>query len=75
MPSRRDAASRLFALIGGSGRFEVDGQTFACERGDVVAVPISKAHGFHADTATRLLEVSDEPVQRLLGFYREQAVE
>jgi gentisate 1,2-dioxygenase len=72
MPARRDAASRMFAVISGSGSLEVDGQTFACERGDVIAVPIWKTHGFSAGDGTRLLEVSDEPVQRLLGFYREE---
>lgn len=70
-PSRRDSASRLFAVISGSGRIEVDGQFFACERGDVVAVPIWKTYRLEADTATRLLEVSDEPVQQVLGFYRQ----
>jgi gentisate 1,2-dioxygenase len=71
LPARRDSASRMFALIDGNGRFEVDGQVFACERGDIVAVPIWKIHSFAADAGTRLLEVSDEPVQHMLGFYRE----
>jgi gentisate 1,2-dioxygenase len=72
MPERRDAASRLFAVISGRGRLVVDGEAFACERGDLVAVPIWKPYRFEADAATRLLEVSDEPVQLLLGLYRQQ---
>lgn len=73
MPPRRDAASRLFALISGSGRFEVADQVFACERGDLVAIPIWHRYAFTAAHDTRLLEVSDEPVQRMLGFYRDEA--
>lgn len=70
LPPRRDAASRMVAVVSGGGRMEVEGQGFACERGDLVAVPIWNRHGFTANTVTRLLEVSDEPVQRTLGFYR-----
>lgn len=74
LPARRDGASRIFAVIGGGGRFVVDDAAFECERGDLVAVPIWKSHGFAAHSATRLLEVSDVPVQQALGFYREERV-
>jgi gentisate 1,2-dioxygenase len=74
LPARRDAASRMFAVITGSGSLEVDGETFTCQRGDVIAVPIWKTHRFTADQGARLLEVSDEPVQRLLGFYRQERI-
>lgn len=74
LPARRDSASRMFALMDGNGRFEVDGQVFACERGDIVAVPIWKTHSFEAEAGTRLLEVSDMPVQHMLGFYREASM-
>ena len=72
LPARRDAAGHIFAVINGNGRFEVDGQVFACERGDLVAIPIWKPFNFAAATATRLLEVSDLPVQQSMGFYREE---
>ena len=72
MPMRRDSASRMFAVITGGGRLQVDGESFACQRGDLVAVPIWKFHQFIADTNTRLLQVSDEPVQKTLGFFREE---
>jgi gentisate 1,2-dioxygenase len=67
----RDAASRMVAVVSGSGRYLVGDQAFACERGDLIAVPIWTPHAFQADAGTRLLEVSDEPVQRMLGFYRQ----
>lgn len=71
LPWRRDAASRLFAVIDGTGSLEVEEQRFHCERGDVVAVPIWSRYRFSASAGTRLLEVSDMPVQQLLGFYRD----
>jgi gentisate 1,2-dioxygenase len=72
LPGRRDGASRIFAVVSGNGRFQVEDAAFDGERGDLVAVPIWKSHGFAALTATRLLEVSDVPVQQALGFYREE---
>jgi gentisate 1,2-dioxygenase len=74
MAPRRDAASRLVAVVSGKGRLEVGGESFVCERGDIVAVPIWTPHAFQADASTRLLEVSDEPVQQLLGFFRQDSL-
>jgi gentisate 1,2-dioxygenase len=70
---RRDAASRMVAVLSGSGNFQVGDQTFPCGRGDLIAVPIWTSFRFAASAGTRLLEVSDEPVQRLLGFYRDDS--
>lgn len=70
MPMRRDAASRMVALVSGRGQLTVQGQVFDCERGDLTAVPIWSRFGFTAQEDTRLLEVSDVPVQKALGFYR-----
>ncbi|OWT56733.1 cupin domain-containing protein [Candidimonas nitroreducens] len=69
-PRRREACSRLFAVITGRGTFQVGEQAYACEAGDVVAVPIWTAYQYSADSETRLLEVSDEPVQQMLGLFR-----
>ncbi|GAA4322262.1 cupin domain-containing protein [Pigmentiphaga soli] len=69
----RDAASRLFAIIEGSCRIEVGDQAFDCERGDLVAVPIWHPYAIAAGSDARLLEVSDDSVQQLLGFYRKES--
>ncbi len=69
-PIRRDSATRIMAVIHGSGTFQVGNEAFACQRGDIIAVPIWVDHQFVPDAETRLLEVSDEPVQQILGFYR-----
>jgi gentisate 1,2-dioxygenase len=61
----------MVAIVSGGGQFRVGDQAFACERGDLIAVPIWTPHAFEAEVGTRLLEVSDEPVQRMLGFYRQ----
>ncbi|MET0311922.1 MAG: cupin domain-containing protein [Burkholderiaceae bacterium] len=72
-PARRDAASRMMAVISGTCRLRVGNETFDCARGDIAAIPIWSEYAIEAGENTRLLEVSDEPVQRLLGFYRSQA--
>jgi gentisate 1,2-dioxygenase len=71
MPARRDAASRMVAVIEGSCHIHVGEEAFACERGDIIAIPIWNEYRIEAASAARLLEVSDEPVQQLLGFYRQ----
>ena len=67
----KSAAARLLAVVHGAGAIEVGNERFDAERGDVVAVPIWTRHGFIAMQPTRLLEVTDAPVQRALGFHRE----
>ncbi|WBY01543.1 cupin domain-containing protein [Ramlibacter tataouinensis] len=71
-PLRRDAASRLVAITQGRGQVEVGQHLFDCERGDLVAIPIWHEYRIVAATGLRLLEVSDEPVQQMLGFYRNE---
>jgi gentisate 1,2-dioxygenase len=58
--------------IEGRGQIDVDGEVFACERGDIIAVPIWKRHSISSVSGARLLQVSDEPVQRALGLYRSE---
>lgn len=70
-PLRQMAANRIFAVIQGNGTLEIEGASTQWSRGDVFTVPLWKSHKLRAGAASRLLEVSDEPVHRTLGFYRE----
>jgi gentisate 1,2-dioxygenase len=67
-----NTASRVVAVVSGRGTARIGDQSFEWARGDVLAVPSWTPHAFEAAEAALLVEVSDEPVLRMLGFYREQ---
>lgn len=67
----RSTASRVLAVIHGSGTFRAGGLETRWSAGDVLAVPGWCAHEITAEQDARLLEVSDEAAMRALGFYRE----
>lgn len=69
---RRNTASRICCVLQGSGSAHIGTQTFEFVRGDVLAVPSWTAYNFHAEQDTVLVEISDEPVLQLLGFYKEE---
>ncbi|MCC4114931.1 cupin domain-containing protein [Aromatoleum toluclasticum] len=67
----RNTANRIFAAVAGSGRARIGGLDTTWSRGDVLAVPSWTDYALEASDGATLLEVSDEPVLRMLGFYRE----
>jgi len=67
-----NTASRIICVMHGRGSASIGDQTFGFSRGDVLAVPSWKPYSFDATESTLLVEVSDEPVMRMLGFYREK---
>lgn len=67
----RNTANRIFAVISGRGVARVGELTVEWMRGDVIAVPSWAEHEISAHGDSVLLEVSDLPVMRKLGFYRE----
>lgn len=67
-----NTASRIVSVVSGQGVANIGDQRFEFSRGDVLAVPSWKPYSFEATENTLLVEVSDEPVMRMLGFYREQ---
>jgi 2-keto-4-pentenoate hydratase/2-oxohepta-3-ene-1,7-dioic acid hydratase in catechol pathway/gentisate 1,2-dioxygenase len=72
--ARTDTANHIFCVLSGRGTARIGDQTFEFSRGDVMAAPSWKPYSFEAgENDTLLVEMSDEPVMRLLGFYREQA--
>lgn len=68
----RNTASRIVAVMGGQGVARVGDMTAHYARGDVIAVPSWTACAFESTEDAILIEVSDEPVLRALGFYREE---
>lgn len=69
----RNTASRIFAVTRGRGTARVGDLEVSWSRGDVIAVPSWCAHALSVTEDAVLLEVSDEPVLRKLGFYRENS--
>ena len=67
----RNTANRIFAVASGRGMARVGDLSVEWSRGDVIAVPSWSTHEIKAYEDSVLLEVSDEPVLRKLGFYRE----
>ncbi len=70
---KANTASRIVSVVAGRGSASVGGQHFEWSRGDVIAVPSWTPYAFTTNDGALLVEVSDEPVLRMLGFYREQA--
>ena len=69
---RRTTSSHIFSVMGGSGTVHFGAQSISFERGDVFATPGWAPYDIEAAENSLIFEVSDEPVFRMLGFYREQ---
>lgn len=68
----RTTANTIYAAVEGEGVTEVDGLRFAWRRGDVVAAPAWRPHWHEASTEAILFRVTDEPVMRQFGWWREE---
>lgn len=69
-PPRR-TCNRIYLATQGSGNAQCGDLSVSWNRGDVIAVPTWTPLTLTASTDATLVEVSDEPVMRKLGFYRE----
>lgn len=71
--AHRATTSTVYYVISGTGRTVIDGTAFDWEPGDVFVVPNWAWHE-HAtpEGDAYLFSVTDEPVMRMLGMYREQ---
>ena len=67
----RSTASRVLAVIRGSGNARIGALQARWAPGDVLAVPAWQPCELEAGEDALLLDVCDEPVFRQLGFYRE----
>jgi gentisate 1,2-dioxygenase len=65
-------ANNLYAVVTGTVRATVDGQTDqVLERGDVLAVPLWQGHSLHGIENATLLRVTDGPVMAKFGLLRD----
>ena len=64
-------ANNVFGVVQGEGTTEVEGESFAWKRGDVIVVPAWQQHVHRSKDGAVLFRSSDEPVMRKLGFLRE----
>ena len=66
----KSTANHIFVCVEGSGSTQVEDISFSWERGDVVAVPSWKSFSHHSSVKSTLLEITDQPLMELLGWYR-----
>ncbi len=66
----RTTANQIFCVAEGEGTTIVDGESFAWQRGDVVAIPGWRPFEHHVAHDATLFEMSDEPLMRALGWLR-----
>ena len=71
--THQTTANNVYAIVRGEGATEVDGERFAWSRGDVIAAPAWRPHQHEATDDALVFRVTDEPVLRKLGFYREES--
>lgn len=68
----RSTANRVFVIMQGRGQSAVEGQSFAWNRGDTLAVPTWAAFEHRAEADSVIFEMSDEPLMRFTRTYRVQ---
>jgi gentisate 1,2-dioxygenase len=76
LKARRVTGTSIFCVVQGQGQTVINGQQFRWTRGDILALPSWALHE-HANTGREdaiLFAISDRPVMKALGFYREEAL-
>jgi gentisate 1,2-dioxygenase len=74
VPVRR-CASSVFCVLTGSGRSTIGYQSFEWCAGDLFTAPSWAVVEHRAEQGADIFELTDEPVLRALGLYREQRVD
>ncbi|AQT82382.1 gentisate 1,2-dioxygenase [Mycolicibacterium litorale] len=69
--ARREVASSIFVVFRGSGDSVIDGTKFEWSAGDIFVVPSWACVEHHANVESDLFSVTDKPVLKALGLYRE----
>lgn len=71
-PAVRRAGNRVYVVHTGTGHSVIDGRRFDWRPGDMFVVPSWSAVEHHAPSHADLFVLSDAPVLRALGLYREE---
>jgi gentisate 1,2-dioxygenase len=66
----RNTANQIFTVVEGRGTSTVEGHEFHWSGGDMIAVPSWYEHIHVAHENSLLLRVSDEPLMRMLNWFR-----
>jgi gentisate 1,2-dioxygenase len=69
---QRSTVNQIFTVIEGHGESMIEGQRYTWSAGDMMVVPSWYLQEHVARENAVLLRVSDEPVMRMLGWYRQQ---
>lgn len=69
----RSTADHVFSVVEGSGETVINGERFAWQRGDTLAVPKWNKYEHRAMTDSVLFDLSDEPLMRFSKYYRFEA--
>jgi gentisate 1,2-dioxygenase len=70
---QRSTANSIFVAVEGNGETTVNGERFAWQRGDTIAVPCWSWFEHHAAKDAQVFCMSDEPLMRFSGYYRHEA--
>ncbi|MBM4299165.1 MAG: cupin domain-containing protein [Deltaproteobacteria bacterium] len=73
--SHRHTSTTLYHVFRGHGASEIGGQRFEWQKGDSFIVPVWNPHRHSNSSSTDdaiLFSMSDAPVLRALGLYREE---
>ncbi|TCP57209.1 gentisate 1,2-dioxygenase [Tamaricihabitans halophyticus] len=73
LPVRR-TGNTVYVVFGGKGSSVIDGKRFDWEAGDMFVVPSWSAVEHHGTGEADLFSLSDAPVLRALGVYREETL-
>lgn len=74
-PAVRRSGNTIYVVRDGIGHSVIDGQRFDWETGDMFVVPSWSVAEHHAEEQADLFTLSDTPVLRALGLYREQTLD
>lgn len=66
----KSTANSIYTVIEGSGISEIKGSQFKWQRGDMIAAPMWTIQNHEANSDAILLKVSDEPLMKMLGWYK-----
>ncbi|HEY7387009.1 MAG TPA: cupin domain-containing protein [Bryobacteraceae bacterium] len=69
----RSTDGAVFCVVEGQGTSRVGEITFSWKEHDVFVVPSWRPVSHHADSQSVLFSFSDRPVQKLLGFWRDES--
>lgn len=74
-PTWRRVRSSVYVVFRGSGSTVINGQSFDWEQGDMCAVPTWAAVDHEAHEPSDLFAITDAPILKALGLYREERLD